>query len=97
MPIGEKITIRVHENKQGALVLDTVDIKSITYTDGAMSTDPVVKKEDFTGTPYDAYTVQLSTTEGSPFSKTQNLNQILQVAKTAITDKFGPDEIGPAS
>lgn len=96
MAIGQKMTIKIHEDTGGAVVFDSVSIVPFTHAAGFVGAT-TVKKEDFTGSPNDAFLVQITTDSGAPFSTTQTIADLTNLAKNAVNAMYGNGEAGDPS
>lgn len=96
MAIGQKMTIKVHENEAGTLVFDSVSIVDFNHSAGFTGATTVVKN-DFAGTANDEFTVQVTTDSGNLFSASQTLTQIKNVAKAAVIAEYGSGPAGTPS
>lgn len=96
MAIGQKMTIKIHENDAGAVVLDSVSIVEFTHIAGFTGAT-TVKKEDFTGSSNDAFVVQVTTDSAAPFSTGLTLAQMTTTAKNAVNAEYGNGEAGAPS
>ena len=105
MAIGQKMTIKIHENASGVIVFDSVSIVPFTHDAGfsgysgvpGVGPSTVVRKEDFTGSPNDSFVVQITTTDASPFSPSLTIAQITTLAVDAVNAVFGNGEAGAPS
>jgi hypothetical protein len=105
MAIGQKMTIKIHEDDAGVVVFDSVQIVPFTYapsyyTDDQLTTfvgATTVKKEDFVGSTNDAFVVQVTTDSGNPFSTSQTIAQLTTLAQNAVNAVYGNGEAGDPS
>lgn len=97
MPIGQVYTIKIHEVDGGdstTVVFDGVTVKEFTHAAGFSGATTVVK-EDFTGTPDDAFVVQVTYAEGSlPDTDAMTIDAMVTLAKNAVNNAFGDGEAG---
>lgn len=96
MAIGQKMTIKIHEDTGGAVVFDSVSIVPFNHVAGFVGAT-TVKKEDFTGSPNDAFVVQITTDSLTPFSTGLTVAQITTLATDAVNAVFGNGEAGDPS
>lgn len=92
MSIGQKLTIKIHENDSGAVVFDSAQIVEFNHVAGFTGATTVVKN-DITGTPNDAFTVQITTDAGTPFASTLKISDLTTLAVNAVLAEFGNAEI----
>jgi hypothetical protein len=93
MAIGQKMTIKIHEDSTGAVVFDSVTIVEFTHVAGFAGATTVVKN-DFTGSANDAFIVQITTDSTAPFATTLTVAAITALAKNAVNAVFGNGEAG---
>lgn len=93
MPIGQKMTIKIHENDSGTVVFDSVQYVDLNHAAGFTGAT-TVKKEDFTGSPNDAFTVQVTTDSANLFSTSQTIAQLTTLAKNAVNAVYSNGEAG---
>lgn len=96
MAIGQKMTIKIHEDDAGVVVFDSVQIVPFTHAPGFTGATSV-KKEDFVGSANDAFTVQITTDSGNLFSTSQTIAQLTTLATDAVNAVFGNGEAGAPS
>ena len=93
MAIGQKMTIKVHENDAGTVVFDSVSIVEFTHVPGFAGATTVFKN-DFAGTLNDAFTVQVTTDSTAPFATSLTIAAMTTTAKNAINAAHGNGEAG---
>lgn len=93
MAIGQKMTIKIHENDAGTVVFDSVQIVEMNHAAGFVGAT-TVKKEDFTGSVNDAFVVQVTTDSGNLFSTGLTVAQITTLAVNAVNAVYGNGEAG---
>ena len=93
MAIGQKMTIKIHENDSGVVVFDSATIVEFTHAAGFAGATTVVKN-DFTGSVNDAFIVQITTDSTAPFATTLTIAAITALAKNAVNATFGNGEAG---
>jgi hypothetical protein len=104
MAIGQKMTIKIHENESGVIVFDSVSIVPFTHDAGfsgysgvpGVGPSTVVRKEDFTGSANDSFVVQITGLWNS-FSPSLTIAQITTMAVDAVNAVFGNGEAGAPS
>ena len=96
MAIGQNMTIKIHEDSTGAVVFDSVTIVEFTHVAGFTGATTVVKN-DFTGTPNDAFIVQITTDSANLFATSLTVAAITALAKDAVNAVFGNGEAGAPS
>ena len=96
MPIGQKMTIKIHEDDAGDVVFDSVEIVEMNHAAGFTGAT-TVKKEDFTGSPNDKFVVQVTTDSANLFSTGQTIAQLTTLAKNAVNAVYGNGEAGDPS
>ena len=96
MAIGQKMTIKIHEDDAGVVVFDSVQIVPFTHAPGFVGSTTVMK-EDFIGSPNDAFIVQVTTDSGNPFSTSQTIAQLTTLAEDAVNAVYGNGEAGAPS
>lgn len=96
MAIGQKLTIKIHENDSGAVVFDSATIVEFTHVAGFTGATTIVKN-DFTGSVNDAFIVQVTTDSTAPFSTGLTIAQMTATAKNAVNAVFGNGEAGTPS
>ena len=92
--VGQKMTIKIHENASGVVVFDSVTIVDFTHLAGFTGATTVFKN-DVTGTPNDAFTVQITTDYLNLFSDTLTVAQLIALAVAAVDAVYGNGEAGP--
>jgi hypothetical protein len=97
MAIGQQYSIKFHEDTTGTPVLDSVRIAQFTHDSSLVSSVTTVKKEDFTGTPNDAFEVKISYPSGSIPSNSTSLATFLTTAVNAVNTALGNGEAGPST
>lgn len=93
MPIGQEMTIKIHETAAGAVVFDSAKIVDFTHVPGFTGATTVFKN-DYTSTPNDAFTVQITVAEGSEFATTLSISDMTTMATDAVNTVL-PGEAGP--
>lgn len=93
MAIGQKMTIKIHEDDLGAVVLDSVEIVPFNHNVGYVAATSV-KKEDFTGSVNDAFTVQITAPSTAPISTGLTLAALTTLATDAVNAVYGNGEAG---
>lgn len=96
MAIGQQYTIKVHEDDSGTVVFDSVQIKEFNHVAGFVGAT-TVKKEDFTGSPNDAFVVQVTYDSTSLPSQATTITQLVTLAKNAVNAAFSNGEAGAPS
>lgn len=94
MAIGQKMTIKIHENAAGDVVFDSANIVDFTHVPGFTGATTVVKN-DYVGTTNDAFTVQITVPSGSEFAASLTIADITTLATDAVNAAFDPDEVTP--
>ena len=92
MAIGQVMTIKIHENDAGDVVFDSAKIVDFTHLPGFTGATTVIKN-DFTGTPNDAFIVQITVANGSEFSTALTIGDITTLATDAVNAVL-PGEAG---
>jgi hypothetical protein len=93
MPLGQVMTIKIHENNDGDVVFDSAKIVEFTHIDGFTGATTVLKN-DYTGTRNDAFTVQITVPSSAPFSTTLTIAAMTTTAKNAVNAALGTGEAG---
>lgn len=93
MAIGQKLTIKIHENDAGTVVFDSASIVEFTHVPGFVGATTVFKN-DFTGSPNDAFTVQLTTDSTRPFNSNLTIASMTTTATDAVNAAFANGEAG---
>jgi hypothetical protein len=93
MAIGQKLTIKIHENDAGDVVFDSASIIEFTHIQGFTGATTVIKN-DHVGTPNDAFTVQITTPNGSEFSTALTIAEFTTMATDAVNAALGSGEAG---
>lgn len=97
MAIGALHRIKIHEDTNGVVVLDSFERIPFTHV-GTPSTQTTVKKEDFTGTTNDAYVVEIAYASGNePNMTTLTTGTLRTTACTAVNTKYGAGEVDPSA
>lgn len=96
MAIGQKMTIKIHEDDAGVVVFDSVQIVPFTHAPGFIGAT-TAKKEDFVGSANDAFIVQITTDSDNLFSTGQTIAQLTDLAKNAVNAIYGNGEAGAPS
>lgn len=97
MATGIQHVIKFHEDSSGVVVLDSFTRREFTHDASFTVAVQQAFKEDFTGSPNDAFTAQFSYPSGSEPATSTTVAQILQRAKDAVNNAFGNGEAGAAT
>jgi hypothetical protein len=96
MASGFQHIIAFHEDSSGVPSLDSFVRKEYTHDVGAVASQSVMKN-DFAGTPNDAFIAQFSYPAGTEPATTTTVAQILTRAKDAVNTFYGNGEAGVAT
>lgn len=97
MATGYKHTIKIHEDDTGTVVFDSFERKAFNHDGSFTVATTAVVKEDFTGTPNDAFTVQISYPSGSEPALSVSITTLTTTAKNAVNAAFANGEAGAPS
>lgn len=95
MSTGYQHLIKFHEDDTGTPVFDSFTRTAFNHTASFTVATQSAQKEDFTGSPNDAFVVKVNYPSGSePNLATVTPAVLLQTAKDAVNNKYGNGEAG---